>query len=223
MTFKKFLLVVLGMGLSALPATAASYNIAFKGDVVRTNDGTPQNNNVASIGSITVGDFVSGGFVLDTSLLTGGAASTFSANAVTGFNMTMDGLAFTTSGTSTATVRNNHMSGSSAPLRDNFFVSAYAPLGPTVAGLTPSVLQFSVGGTDTSILSDTNAPSIQQILDMWAADTIGGSLNLISFSDGSDARFEVSSLSISAVPLPAGGLLLIGGLGALAALRKRKG
>ncbi|WP_420863734.1 VPLPA-CTERM sorting domain-containing protein [Algirhabdus cladophorae] len=223
MTFKKFLLFVLGLGLSALPATAETLRFDFKGEVVRTNDGTLQNNDVASIGTITTGDAVSGSFILDNSALTGGAASTFSnSSAVTNFNMVMDGLSFSTSGTGTATLRNDHMAGSSAPLRDNFFVRGTSPTGPTVGGLTASILQFSVGGTDTSVLSDTNSPTIQQFLDMFAADTIGGSLNFISFSDGSDARFEVSELKISAVPLPAGGFLLIGGLGALTVLRKRK-
>lgn len=34
--------------------------------------------------------------------------------------------------------------------------------------------------------------------------------------------YDVSKVSIAPVPLPAGGLMLLGGLGGLAALRRRK-
>ena len=38
---------------------------------------------------------------------------------------------------------------------------------------------------------------------------------------GPTGGFDVASISVSAIPLPAGGLLLIGALGGLALLRRR--
>ena len=160
--------------------------------------------------------------------MTGGAGtSTSYGSAVTNFNMTVDGLLYTTAGFSGATVGDNDMAGSSAPLRDSFVLANYSPSGPIVAGLNPARIQFALGGTDTSILSNTAAPSIAQFFALLAADTLGGNLNFLAFDDGSAARFSVNSMTIngyapSVVPLPAGLPLLLAGLGAFGLAKRRK-
>lgn len=52
-------------------------------------------------------------------------------------------------------------------------------------------------------------------------DIAGGSFDAMRFSS-SDFSFEYANLSVAPIPLPAGGLLLIAGLGGLAAMRRRK-
>lgn len=220
-SFKIVATSVLALALAG-PAAASTLNISFTGTVERTNDGA--NADVASIGSLGVGDAVSGGFQLDTSTVASAGATTANyVGAVTGFTMTLDGLIYS-SATSpdTLSVRNDDMSGSAAPLRDSILVSAFSPNGPSVAGLDPSRIQFALGGTDTSVLSDLSMPSVAQFQALFAADTIAGNLNFLSFDDGSDVRFRVDTLTIAAVPLPAGAPLMLAGLGAFMALRRKQ-
>lgn len=51
----------------------------------------------------------------------------------------------------------------------------------------------------------------------------GGTVKRIAFgADGGDDDFRLSSVQVSAVPLPAGGWLLIAGIGGLVALRRKR-
>lgn len=54
----------------------------------------------------------------------------------------------------------------------------------------------------------------------------GGPFSYLKVTDTSGSPstdgYDIDSISVSAVPLPAGGLLLLGGLGGLAALKRRK-
>ena len=57
--------------------------------------------------------------------------------------------------------------------------------------------------------------------------TPGAAYSLLRLTDTSEVRsgrdgWDIDSISVSAVPVPAGGLLLLGALGGLAALRRRK-
>ena len=56
---------------------------------------------------------------------------------------------------------------------------------------------------------------------VWTFTTNGGAL-IFQNAGGDNVGAILSSVTLSAVPLPAGGLLLIGALGGLAAMRRRK-
>lgn len=55
---------------------------------------------------------------------------------------------------------------------------------------------------------------------VFAANTVGSSLRIAV--DGNASAFRVTAIEVAAVPLPAGGLLLVGALGGLAVLRRRR-
>jgi hypothetical protein len=61
------------------------------------------------------------------------------------------------------------------------------------------------------------------LLNVFADQTVGDSIKYITFASIDQAALEVAFVNPTAIPLPASGFLLIGGLGALyAARRKRK-
>ena len=102
---------------------------------------------------------------------------------------------------------------------------------------------MSGGGTDNvaqntlgwSSLTTTNccgpfAGGVTSISGILSGLTVGQNTFEVTFSPAGDAgnqgtrdeSWALNDLNISAVPLPAGGLLLLGALGGLAALRRRK-
>ena len=204
-----------------LAATAAPVTLSYTGEVSSINEA--DNDPLPSYGPYALGDSVAGAIMLD---VAGGVAS------VTSFSLTVDGNLFT-AGSATADVRDNVAAGSSAPERDTFRVTGTSITGPSVFGTdAPVVMQFAIGGTDTSILSDEMFPTAAQLFSLFAADTVGGDLNYISFDDASatgypDVRFTLDSLLVNgeasapAVPLPAGLPLILAGVGSFALLRRR--
>lgn len=204
----------------AVPATAASLKVTFTGTVEQTND--PSNNITTNLGQLNTGDAVSGMFTLDTLTpeLSGPDSSSYFA-AISGFEMTLDGLTFVSNTDNNLLIANNRTDGSSSPQRDYMSFRSSDVAGPLVDGLAPSVIQFALGGTDTSVLSDSSMVDEADILALFAADTIAGDLNFVSFA-GSEARFMVNSVSVAAVPLPAAAPMMLVALGGFAALRRRK-
>ncbi len=99
-----------------------------------------------------------------------------------------------------------------------------------------NTLAFLWGSPDTYnyvdlILGGINVASLS-LGDIPPAVTPGRNANLVSIFEGggfdsvvftsNTNSFELSNIAVSAVPLPAGGLLLIFGLAGLAAVRRRK-
>lgn len=207
----------------ASAASATSLVFSYSGQVESTNDGS--NLPVANVGPLEVGDAFTGTFVLDTSAPAGSGSATEQTytGAVTGFSLTIDGLTFSSADASNDfRVRDNDMAGSSAPLRDSVLLQAFDPIGPMVAGLTPSRIQFAIGGTDTSVLSSLAMPSVADFNALFAADDIAGNLNFLSFDDGTDVRLVIQEFSVAPVPLPAAAPMLLAGIGGLIALRRRR-
>lgn len=220
----KLLAATAAIAITPFAASANILNFAFEGFVESTNDGG--NNDVAWIGELNVGDFVSGSFVLDTSLLTGGSGtSLIVAGAISNFALTIDGFSYLSADTGAATLHDNHMAGTSAPERDMFIANVTSGvMGPAQVGLDPARMQFSIGGTDAiGVLSGLNVPTIAQFLDLFNNDNNNGNTKFLSFSDGSDVRYDLTSLTVttSEVPLPAGLPLMLAGLAAFGLARRK--
>ncbi len=207
--------------LLPIAATAAPMALSYTGTVSSINEA--DNSPLISYGPYAIGDSVAGDIMLD---VTAGVAS------VTSFSLTVNGNLFT-AGSATADVRDNVAAGSSAPERDTFRVTGTSITGPSAFGTdAPVVMQFAIGGTDTSVLSDETFPTAAQLFALFAADTVGGDLNYLSFDDASptgypDVRFTLDTFLVNgessapAVPLPAGLPLILAGVGSLALLRRR--
>jgi hypothetical protein len=85
---------------------------------------------------------------------------------------------------------------------------------------------FIDGDDEYDVLVDVGSGLAPVALDalsnpfLFAADAVGTAFRIAV--DGNASAFRVSSITFAPVPLPAGGLLLLGGLAGLAALRRRR-
>lgn len=95
------------------------------------------------------------------------------------------------------------------------------------------MFRYYTNGSRFTLLEDTNNDGVLSAGDMYVYDKVAGSVNVSpSFTDTSffvyswtDSSFKLKSITahtVSEVPLPAAGWLLLAGLGGMAAMRKRK-
>jgi hypothetical protein len=109
---------------------------------------------------------------------------------------------------------------------DPLLANTSATIGPVVSGTFTNLVMSWVSVSSSSVLSSISVTNPGASLDtIFRLVGLGGddSQQYLIFTwddslDGAEFDFEV----VAAVPLPAGGLLLIGALGGLAALRRRK-
>ena len=90
-------------------------------------------------------------------------------------------------------------------------------------GTGAETLNFGFGGwLDTLQLAAGTFPGFASTLISFTATVTGNSSLFFENAGGDNQGVLLDNVALSAVPLPAGGLLLIGGLAALAGLRRRK-
>jgi choice-of-anchor C domain-containing protein len=107
------------------------------------------------------------------------------------------------------------------------FDMAANPDNPSGDNTPVKTMQVSVGADSASYSFDKTGKTRDNM--GWEANSFtfvaGATDSLLSFASTSAGRFygpALDNVRLSAVPLPAGGLLLIGALGGLAFLRRRK-
>lgn len=210
--------------LLALPlaAEAGPIKITFTGQVDDlTNFGTPGAHNIGA--GISVGDAVSGVILFDPAAPATASTATQAEYdaALLNFTVQVGALSFTSSG-GMFRVLDDYQPGSSAPLRDALLVDGVGVSGPSVGGVAPDLLQFAIGHDVTTLLGSTNMVGLAALNTLFAANTIVGDWNYVAFAGGDTARFSINGASFSAVPLPAALPLALVGIGALAALGRRR-
>lgn len=225
MTSFKTMAVAAALISAPLAAQAEIFNFTFSGVVESTN--LADNTDVDAIGELNAGDEVSGSFTFDGSVFSGAGAGTFAsaADAVSNFLITVDGFSYSALGLGSAFLYDNHMPGSAADVTDGFFAGSGQLTGADQGGFAVTSAQFSIGTiVELGILNDLSSPNLSQFEQLIAANTFDGNTNILGFGTGEDVRFNLAEVTVemSDVPLPAGGLLLLAGLGGLGALRRRQ-
>lgn len=215
---RKFGAVFLSGSAAFVAHAACAASFSFSGVVTALNDGAGAA--VPNIGSLEAGDPVAGSITYDPTLIDGAGIPLTCAgpspctryeDVISAFSMSIDGLTWTMDGTGRVTIDDEE---SSSYPQDEVvaFNSGIGISGPAVEGLTGRWMQFALGGND-DILTGEDSLSLADVLGLATNNTVGGLLNLLSLSDGSDVRYEIDSVSAAPpVPLPAALPLFVAGL-----------
>jgi hypothetical protein len=205
-----------------IAAQAGPIKITFTGQVDDlTNFGSPPALNIGA--GITVGDAVSGVILFDPAAPATSTTATQSQYdaALLSFFVQIGALSFTSSG-GMLRVLDDYQPGTAAPLRDALLVDGVGVSGPSVGGVAPDLLQFSIGDDATTLLSSTGMVGLAALTTLFGANTIVGDWNFVAFEGGDTARFSIASATFGAAPLPATLPLMLVGFAALAAARRRR-
>jgi len=216
MRYFKSLALASFLYLAPFLANASIIQFDFSGTIASL---TPSGGAPLVISDFNIGDAVVGSIQYDTTAL-GGISSTTRGSynsALHNFDLSIGGIAYSATG-GIIIVDDDHMAGSAAPPRDNAIFQGLTGLtGPSSGGVAPARLQFALGSTDTSVLDSTALVGPVELAALWAVNTHGTNLNFISFANGDDARFNLDSVQVGVVPLPAAvwlfGTALIGLVG----------
>jgi hypothetical protein len=112
-------------------------------------------------------------------------------------------------------------------VNEPIFAEALATIGNIVAGTFEGLTMSWVAVSDSFVLASTAiTPTSTSLATVFTTDGVLGGNDisqwLIISWDDSQAGFGFDVEVAAAIPLPAGGLLLLGGLGALAAFRRKR-
>lgn len=215
------LLLAAALSMAASVASAATLNFNFTGHINGINTAA-----FPSAPSIQLNDAFSLALSIDTNSPVSTMPRPTQASyhgAITNLVMTVGGLTYNLGPDTSAAMNLNSVGIVNGASFDS--IGVVAPLiGPAQGGLAPAIMQMSFSGMSTlfnSTLLDTAA--LMGTLPLAVNNTFG-----VRFLFGSTSRAQVlarlttNSVSVAAVPLPAAGLLLIGALGGLGMMRRRK-
>lgn len=178
---------------------AGSFEIIFGGSLQSLTNGAP---NIDTI--FDIGDPVSGRIIVDTDDV--GPSTTISLFELTVTNA-VSGSYMASASSGTATLRNDNMAGSSAPVLDSALIAGDNFTSTPVNGFSVDRLQFAVGTDNLSVINASSVVGPTEILALWNNDPnfFSGNLNFMNFRNGTDvetARYALDSVTVQALDMP---------------------